>query len=274
MATHEVRVGPVPSFVPLGPLLGPGHWKASEAGHWEATLERAAAADVQARLRKLVLDGRAVMVEVRPALPRTAVRHARTEDARRRRETTPGFERAGTRVDDEGRWSLTPEALALELGRRAQGRTVLDAGCGVGGNTIGFARAGSHVVAVERDPTRLRHARHNAAVYGVAKAITWRAGDAVAALAEVDTEIVFVDPPWGVDWSRPGVGRSSFPLLDAALSGRRPHAELWAKLPPSFDTRTTADASVEPMFGLAQGDVRRIKFLWLRWGGEPVVPPL
>ena len=33
-------------------------------------------------------------------------------------------------MDDEGRFSLTPETIALELGSLARGKRVLDLGCG------------------------------------------------------------------------------------------------------------------------------------------------
>ena len=45
---------------------------------------------------------------------------------------------------------------------------MIDAGCGAGGNAIGFARGGARVTAIEQDVQRLAMARHNAEVYGVA----------------------------------------------------------------------------------------------------------
>ena len=126
-----------------------------------------------ARLRGVALGGRAIAVRVEPDLPRAVVRAARLRDARARRLTTPGFSRPGTQVDEEGRWSLTPEALALALGREAAGAVVFDACCGCGGNAIGFARAGCRVVAVDTDAGRLALARHNAAIYGVADYIDY-----------------------------------------------------------------------------------------------------
>ena len=107
---HRVRVGPLPDWIDAERLLG-GEW-ALEAGYATAERDTAEAADVSARLRGLGLGGHALVVDVVPALKRPAVRDARTEDARRRRDTTPGFLRKGTHLDPEGKMSLTAEALA------------------------------------------------------------------------------------------------------------------------------------------------------------------
>jgi SAM-dependent methyltransferase len=238
-------------------LLGGQGW-APDGDARVAVLTAAAAADVAARLRGLGFGGHPVEVEVTPPLPRALVRAARTEDAKRRRDTSPGFLRREARTDDEGRYSLTPEPLAVALGARAAGRAVLDAGCGCGGNTLGFARAGCRVTAVERDPARLALARHNARVYGVADRIRFVVGDAVAA-ASTATDLVFVDPPWGTDWDRRVT--TSLPLLDAVREAVAGRAELWAKVPPSY----VPPADAEPWFGVGSGDAQGVKFLVVRW---------
>jgi SAM-dependent methyltransferase len=253
-------------------LLGPGAWA------WDAATRRAGAelstrdaADLSARLRGLGFGGEAVGVDAAPPLPRPAVRAARTEDARRRRDATPGFLRPGARLDEEGRVSLTPEALALDLGRRAAARlgrdaTVLDAGCGCGGNALGFARAGLRVIAVERDPERARMARHNASLYGVADRVRVEADDAVDAVGRRDADLLFVDPPWGVDWDRRRTPLDALPELARLLAAADDRfAQTWLKLPPSFDPATLPwPAEVEAVFGQAAGDARRVKFVLAR----------
>lgn len=257
----RVAITGVPEWVPTDTLLGPGDWVRTE-GAWTADLSRPEAADVQARLRGIGLGGMALEVTVRPSLKRTVVRAARTADARRRRDTSVGFSRSGVQLDPEGRMSLTPEALALALGRRAQGRTVIDATAGAGGNAIGFARAGCPVIAVDVDPERLRDARHNARVYGVADKITFVAGDALAELPNRAGAIVFVDPPWGADWDRRCTRLAGFPLLEAIL--RTEDREVWAKVPPSFAVADIPDGVPEAWFGVADGDARRVKFVVVR----------
>jgi hypothetical protein len=41
-------------------------------------------------------------------------------------------------------------------------------------------------------------------------------------------------------------------------------AALWAKLPAAFDTHTLPGGEVRAMFGVGQGDARRIKFVLVR----------
>ena len=266
---RDVSVSGLPAWLPSQPLLGPGQWRRVEG---EPRVERAQlslseAGDLAARLRGLHLDGQAVEVVVSPPLPRNVVREARLEDARRRRETTPGFLRAGVQVDEEGRYSLTPEVLALNLGKQAKGRSVVDLGAGAGGNSIGFARAGCRVVAVELDAARLAMARHNARCYGVDAQIRFVHGDGMALLPSLNADLLFLDPPWGREYNKERMGLEELPLLKAALGLRARFGAIWAKVPASFDSRETPDARVEAVFGLAAGDQRRIKFLCLRWEG-------
>lgn len=263
-----VRISPLPAWMPLERLLGPGFVR--EGNGAVASLDMRTAADVAARLRGLGFGGAPLGVVTEPELPRAVVRAARTEDARRRRDTTPGFTRPGARFDDEGRFSLTPEALALALARPLRGRTVIDATCGAGGNAIGFARAGVRVTAIERDAARLALARANAALYGVADRIRFLHGDARALLPSITADLVFVDPPWGTEWDRARTTLAALPLLAALLPlarGRFP--TIWAKVPPSFDPADWPEAAVEPVFGVAPGDTRRVKFLVLREGALP-----
>lgn len=257
----QVAVTGVPDWVPVDRLLGPADWR-REGTRRVAELARDAADDVAARLRGVGLGGAPIAVEIVPRPDRKRVRDARLRDSRARRDTTPGFTRPGTRLDDEGRVSLTPEALALALGRRAGPRRVLDATAGCGGNSIGFARAGASVLAIDLDPGRLALARHNARVYGVEDRIRFVAGPAEEQIAASDAELCFIDPPWGVDWDRGRVTLADLPLLQALLAQPRP--ETWVKVPPSFDPSTVPDAEPEAWFGEAPGDRHRVKFVILR----------
>jgi SAM-dependent methyltransferase len=266
-----VRVGPLPAWLDRARLLGPGEWTV-EGDTVVATLSITDAADLAARLRGLGFGGHPLVVTVEPPLPRAAVRAARSEDALRRRDTSPGFTRRGTRLDDEGRISLTPEAIARAIAAPTAGRTVIDAGCGAGGNTIAFARAGARVTAIERDAGRLALARANAAVYGVADRVRFVHGDVVEQLPSLRADLLFLDPPWGAAWDRARTDLAALPLLAAALplaraSGR--FAAIWAKLPPSFDPADWPQATVEAIFGVAPGDQRRVKLLLLREGTLP-----
>jgi trimethylguanosine synthase len=276
---HSIRVAPLPDWLDAPRLLGPTHAGDPNGRGWsfhegaiagtrraEAELEGETASDLAARLRGLVIDGLQIECAIDPGLSRTLVRAGRLADARRRRSTSVGFERRGVQLDDEGRWSLTPESLALELGRMAEGRRVIDAGCGVGGNAIGFARAGCEVVAIEQSRERLAMARHNAGIYGVADRIRFVHGDALARAEEFMSAgtIVFVDPPWGRDWAERTLCLADFPLLAAMRElAVRKEAALWAKLPAAFPVAELG-GEARAVFGVESGDLRRIKFLLVR----------
>jgi SAM-dependent methyltransferase len=277
VAEHRVHVAPIPDWVDhvdlerwLGPTAGEP-WRVVAGGERDgearATLTSDQAADLAARLRGIGLDGAAIVCGIEPPLRRPAVRRARTEDARRRRSTTPGFERAGVRLDEPGRWSLTPERLAMRIAGTAAHVPIVDAGCGLGGNAIAFARAGCRVVAIDANADRLELARHNAGIYQVADHIRFIRGDAIALahdLAQPDA-ILFVDPPWGTDWNRERCGLEDLPLLaELRPIAARGYAALWAKVPASFATAELPGARPEPLFGEAEGDYRRIKFVLVR----------
>ena len=262
-----VRVGPLPDWMPVDRLLGPQSWTVQPDPHGVqaiAELTREQAADVLARLRGLAFGGLDLRVQVRPSLKRPQVRAGRLREARAMRDRTPGFEHPSAKLDEEGRFSLTPAALALDLGARAQARTVLDLTCGAGGNAIGFARAGSTVVAVDKDPGRLALARHNAGLYAVNRQISLRLGDARELVAELRADLVFIDPPWG-SWDHRRTVLSDLPLLASILERLGPADRWWAKVPPSFvPSSVPADVSVEAWFGRRPGDRHRVKFLLLR----------
>lgn len=267
---HEVRVYGIPLWVDAARLLGEGQWSfAKGATNVTASgkLPRAAAARLQERLRNASLGGENTLVHVTPALSRTVVREARLEEARARRDKTPGFLLRGTRVDDEGRFSLTPEALAMDIAARVRGGSVVDACTGAGGNAIAFARAGLEVTALELSKERLALARHNARVYGVEDRIRFVAGDARELLPTLKADLLFLDPPWGEDYDRRRSTADDLPLAGELLrcAPVANFARVWLKAPPSFDPRSlegaTADMKVHALFGAGAGDFHRVKML-------------
>ena len=261
----HIRVSPLPQWLDWRRLLGPGEWCASELPcgdlQVEGELEREAAADLAARLRGVGMGGSLLALEVRPPLNRKYLRQAYSDEARRYRKGSPGFTRAGTRLDDEGRFSLTPEALAYELGKRAEGLLVLDACAGAGGNAIGFARAGCKVVAIEIDESRLAMARHNAKIYGVADRIEFICGDAREVVAKRKADLIFIDPPWGEKYNKERVTLADLTPCEEILGAASHIPKHWIKTPPSFDPSALAGCRVEAFFGVAAGDDRRVKFL-------------
>ncbi|KAF7099926.1 hypothetical protein CFC21_101503 [Triticum aestivum] len=104
----------------------------------------------------------------------------------------------GVRMDAEGWYSATPEAIAAaQAARAAPAGLILDAFAGVGGNSIQFAARGCYVVAVEIDPHKVELARHNARIYGVEHMIDFVVGDFFHLAPYLKADLVFLSPPWG-----------------------------------------------------------------------------
>ncbi|KAI9433480.1 S-adenosyl-L-methionine-dependent methyltransferase [Lactarius indigo] len=112
----------------------------------------------------------------------------------------------GCLLDEEGWYSVTPEAIATQIAERCRCDVVLDAFCGVGGNAIAFARTCERVIALDTSPTRLALARHNAALHGVATRIEFVLADFRSFAARLRNpsasparkiDVVFLSPPWG-----------------------------------------------------------------------------
>ena len=75
------------------------------------------------------------------------------------------------------RFSVTPERIAEHIAVRCQCDLIVDAFCGVGGNSIQFALTCERVIAIDIDPTKIELARLNAQIYGVADRIEFIVGD-------------------------------------------------------------------------------------------------
>ena len=114
----------------------------------------------------------------------------------------------GCLLDRVGWYSVTPELIANQIAERCRCETIVDAFCGVGGNAIAFAQTCERVIAIDNDETRLRLARHNAAIYGVADRIEFVLGDFVqfaktlvgrgeARQGGRVVDVIFLSPPWG-----------------------------------------------------------------------------
>ena len=114
----------------------------------------------------------------------------------------------GCLLDRVGWYSVTPELIANQIAERCRCDIIVDAFCGVGGNAIAFAQTCERVIAIDNDETRLRLARHNATIYGVADRIEFVLGDFVQFAKTLTgrvearqggrvVDVVFLSPPWG-----------------------------------------------------------------------------
>jgi SAM-dependent methyltransferase len=115
-------------------------------------------------------------------------------DLRRRAETKFGDLAARMYFTPEGLEQATRLPVADHRAARiaATGlETVVDLGCGIGGDLVGFARAGLTAAGVDRDPVRVAVAEANLAALSLGGAVR------VADAAEVDTapfDVAYADP--------------------------------------------------------------------------------
>lgn len=271
--SHRVKVAPLPRWLDWRRLLGPGQWEQHEIADdaWQVTgeLPRNVAADLEARLRGVNVGGTRLTLEILPKLHRPDVRKARLEEARRYRKGSPGFAHALAQLDETAKRSLTPEALALEMGQRVAGLRVIDACCGAGGNAIGFARAGCTVTAIDIDPRRVAMAKHNAGLYGVDHRIEFMCGDALDVVPKLQGDLLFIDPPWATPLDTVRITPSDLPPLQALLQCGHLMKQVWAKVPPAFDPTSLPGCTVEALFGTGEGDRSRVKFLLISLNSAP-----
>jgi SAM-dependent methyltransferase len=150
---------------------------------------------------------RAQFPEVDPALVSAALTQVRL---RRRGRPRLGPDVAHLLLTQDGLEQATrPQVAALRADRyvAADAHHVADLGCGVGLDTIAFARAGLRVSAVERDPVVAALAAANARALGVADLVDVRVGD-LTDRALLDKVLAVADAAF-VDPARrdPGAGR-------------------------------------------------------------------
>lgn len=103
----------------------------------------------------------------------------------------------GIKMDEEGWFSVTPEAIAKHHALRCGSGTIVDFFTGVGGNSIQFAKRSKHVIAIDIDPKRIDLAQFNAGIYGVRDQIDFIRGDSFVLAPNLKADLVFMSPPWG-----------------------------------------------------------------------------
>lgn len=95
-----------------------------------------------------------------------------------RHSTQPVGTRAYFDEVEARKYRVEPHIPGFAQFERWAGKRVLEIGCGIGTDTINFARAGAHVTVVELSDKSLDVARQRAEVMGVADRITFHQGNA------------------------------------------------------------------------------------------------
>ena len=76
------------------------------------------------------------------------------------------------------RYFVEPHIVSFAEFPRWAGKRVLELGCGIGTDTISFARSGAHVTAVDLSAESLTIARRRAEVFGLSDRVTFHCADA------------------------------------------------------------------------------------------------
>ncbi len=194
-------------------------------------------------------------------------KHFSPDLARAALDTVLLRERASGKFSRAGAMFFTREALEMasaepvarhRAGRFATFDTVADLCCGIGGDAVGLASAGLAVVAVDRDPLRVRMAEANLAAYELSGRFVCadvRSADLAGYAA------AFADPG-----RRPG-GRRTLSLNEsepplAELVGRFPDGfPLGVKVAPGLPKEELTDFDASPEFVSVSGELKEC-VLW------------
>ncbi|KAI6651691.1 hypothetical protein LOD99_4939 [Oopsacas minuta] len=104
----------------------------------------------------------------------------------------------GIKMDEESWWSVTPEKIGEHIAERCRCDVIVDAFCGVGSNSIQFAKTCERVIAIDIDPIKIKYAKHNAEIYNVSDRIEFILGDFFMIMPLLKAiDVVFLSPPWG-----------------------------------------------------------------------------
>ena len=104
----------------------------------------------------------------------------------------------GIQMDEESWWSVTPEKIAEHIAERCRCDVIVDAFCGVGSNSIQFAKTCERVIAIDIDPIKVKFAKNNAKIYNVSDHIEFIVGDFFQIMPSLKAvDVVFLSPSWG-----------------------------------------------------------------------------
>jgi trimethylguanosine synthase len=142
----------------------------------------------------------------------------------------------GIHSDEEGLFSVTPEALALQMVEGLEG-VIMDGTCGIGGLTIALAQQEGveAVIAVDIEIERIKMARHNAGLYPNGRKIRFLHSAVEDILKATKPDVLVLDPPWGGrNYDRTHMGISDLGMNLLEVLQLAPETVL-LKLPRSFD---------------------------------------
>lgn len=126
--------------------------------------------------------------------------------------------------DDEALWSFTHHNISdklckylLTLDGISTQSIITDAMSSVGGNTIPFAKFFKFVNAVEVNSVRKSMLDYNLRLYGLTNVKTYN-NYYQSVSNKLEQDIVFFDPPWGIDYKKYAQGSMRICIKDASGS--------------------------------------------------------
>ena len=105
------------------------------------------------------------------------------------------------------KYFVEPHIPAFAEFARWNGKRVLEIGCGIGTDTINFARAGARVTAVDLSPKSIEIARRRAEVFGLTERIQFHCANGEALSATVPVEAYDLVYSFGVIHHTPNPGK-------------------------------------------------------------------
>lgn len=148
--------------------------------------------------------------------------------------------------DDEAVWSMTSfvigDTLCYDLHSLKEitsFATITDVTASVGGSTIPFARYFQRVNAIEIHAGRKKMLDDNLALCKLTN-VTAILGDFSSVIPQLTQDVIFIDPPWGVDYKKHTAGTMRIIMngrpLERIINDLLPRAKyVVVKLPNSYD---------------------------------------
>lgn len=104
----------------------------------------------------------------------------------------------GIKMDNAETWySITPEAISKTVAFRLEPENlVIDGFCGIGGNSLSFAKY-CKVIAIDVKTRNLEVCERNKYIYNISENLECICGNFVNLAPLLKSDVVFIGPPWG-----------------------------------------------------------------------------
>ncbi len=176
-----------------------------------------------------------------------------TAQLRQKASTKFGEDAPSLLLTDDALQQASDPYIRAYRSQGVAGLRVLDVCCGIGTDSIAFARAGASVHGIDLDKTRIAMAQHNAQVLGLT--ITFTVADATQGLITEDYDLIFFDPA-----RRTATGKRIYNIDDYMpplnLIKQWDGAHIMVKISPGVDLDQLKDYNATIEFISVDGDLK------------------